>query len=162
MTRLILLSLMTLECLLASARSQPPDGKKDVKPEKFPAPPVGYDTRRDDIARAHRASSAWVAARAPDGTLVATARAVSDGVKYGYIGDVAVHPDWRAKGVGDAVMRLLLDHPALRGASRVELATRDAMAFYARMGFVVVAQEDVGTHLRTTMARVRATKTMAP
>ena len=31
--------------------SQPPGGNKDDKAEKFPAPPEGYDTRRDGISR---------------------------------------------------------------------------------------------------------------
>ena len=32
-------------------------------------------------------------------------------------------------------MRLLLDHPRVRGVRRVHLSTRDAQDFYARLGF---------------------------
>ena len=46
-----MLSLTTLACLLASALSQPGDGKKDDTADKFAAPPAGYDTRRDGIGR---------------------------------------------------------------------------------------------------------------
>lgn len=108
-----------------------------------------------DISKAHTNSSAWVIARAPNGEVISTARAVSDGVKYGYIGDVATRADWRNKGIGDALMRLLLAHPALRNAMRVELATRNAMPFYERMGFSIVAQQEHGGFVRTTMARLR-------
>lgn len=113
--------------------------------------------RFDDasIVRAHRASAAWVVARDPHGAMIATARAVSDGEKYCYLGDVAVRSDWRGRAVGAAVVRLLLDHPAVRRARRVELATRDAMRFYQRLGFVTVAQHDNGSFIRRTMELVR-------
>lgn len=35
---------------LGKCLSQPGDEKKDDKAEKFPAPPAGYDTRRDEIS----------------------------------------------------------------------------------------------------------------
>lgn len=90
---------------------------------------------RAALAAAHRASSAWVGARDPSGRLVASARAISDHAKHAWIYDVVVDPARRGARVGDAVMRLLLDHPAVRGARFVHLQTRDAQPFYARMGF---------------------------
>ena len=113
-----------------------------------------FDDER--IARAHRESAAWVAARSPDGAIIATARAVSDGVKFAYIADVAVRSEWRGRGVGAALMGLLLDHPMLRHAARVELATRDAMTFYERFGFRITSQEQRTDRVRTVMARDRA------
>jgi len=91
---------------------------------------------RDDAVRAHLSSSAWIVARDPEGRVVASARAISDGAKYAWIYDVIVSPEWRGKRVGDAVMRLLLEHPAVRGVRFVRLGTRDAMTFYAKLGFV--------------------------
>ena len=90
---------------------------------------------RDEIVRSHLASPAWIVARDKD-RVVASARAISDGTKYAWIYDVIVSPDWRGRAVGDAVMRLLLDHPAVRHARFVRLGTRDAMPFYAKMGFI--------------------------
>ncbi len=90
----------------------------------------------EELRRAHLGSSAWVGARAPDGRLVATARALSDGGKYAWVYDVCVRSDWRGRGVGQAVMRLLLDHPAVRSCRRVRLGTRDAQSLYRRFGFV--------------------------
>jgi GNAT superfamily N-acetyltransferase/nitroimidazol reductase NimA-like FMN-containing flavoprotein (pyridoxamine 5'-phosphate oxidase superfamily) len=87
------------------------------------------------IARAHRGATAWVGAADDEGRLVATARAVSDGAKYALVFDVMVHPDWRGRQLGEAVLRLLLDHPRVRHARRVWLGTRDAQTFYARLGF---------------------------
>ena len=94
-----------------------------------------HNMPRDAIVRAHLASSAWVGARDASGRLVATARAAGDGHKRVWIYDVMVAPELRGKGVGAAVMRLLVDHPAVRHAQRVYLATRDAQTFYASLGF---------------------------
>jgi nitroimidazol reductase NimA-like FMN-containing flavoprotein (pyridoxamine 5'-phosphate oxidase superfamily)/GNAT superfamily N-acetyltransferase len=91
---------------------------------------------RDEIVRAHLTSNAWIVARDREGRIVASARAISDSVKYAWIYDVIVSPDWRGRAVGDAVVRLLLDHPAVRHARFVRLGTRDAMPFYAKMGFI--------------------------
>lgn len=90
---------------------------------------------RLDIACAHLGSTAWVGARDPDGELVASARAVSDQGKRAWIYDVVVAPAWRGRGVGEAMMRLLLAHPAVRRVRRVYLGTRDAQRFYERLGF---------------------------
>lgn len=110
---------------------------------------------RDEIVRSHLASSAWVVARDSEGRIVASARALSDGVKYAWIYDVIVTPRWRGKRVGDAVVRLLLDHPAVRRARFVKLGTRDAMAFYARMGFVRTNELPPRPYASTEMIRVR-------
>lgn len=91
---------------------------------------------RPVLARAHLGSSAWVGAHDADGRLVATARAAGDGGRFVYILDVAVAPDWQGRGLGSAVMQLLLDHPAVRDARVIRLRTRDRPGFYARLGFV--------------------------
>jgi GNAT superfamily N-acetyltransferase len=98
------------------------------------------DVPRDVIARAHRKSPAWIAVRGPDGAVIASARACGDGARVAWIYDVIVHPDWRGRGLGEALVRLLLDHPAVRGARTVRLGTRDAQPLYQRMGFVETAR----------------------
>src|SRR5690606_2518567 len=88
------------------------------------------------IARAHRASPAWVGARDEDGRLVATGRAVGDGERVAYLMEIAVAERWRARGLGEAIVQLLLDHPRVRDTRRVLLRTGDAQEFYRRFGFV--------------------------
>jgi nitroimidazol reductase NimA-like FMN-containing flavoprotein (pyridoxamine 5'-phosphate oxidase superfamily)/GNAT superfamily N-acetyltransferase len=79
-------------------------------------------------------STATVGARDEAGRLVAAARTMADG-RSAWIYDVIVAPHVRGRGVGEAVMRLLLDHPAVRSVRHVRLGTRDAMEFYRRLGF---------------------------
>jgi len=89
----------------------------------------------EEIAAAHLGSAAWVGARDAQGVLIATARAIGDGAKRAWIYDVMIAAPWRGRGLGEALMRLLLDHPAVRGTRRVYLGTRDAQSFYERLGF---------------------------
>jgi len=88
------------------------------------------------MARAQLGSSAWVVARDP-GTqeVLASARAISDHARFGYVLDVIVRPDLRRQGFGRALMELLLDHPVLRGVHALALRTRDAQALYRSLGF---------------------------
>jgi nitroimidazol reductase NimA-like FMN-containing flavoprotein (pyridoxamine 5'-phosphate oxidase superfamily)/ribosomal protein S18 acetylase RimI-like enzyme len=92
------------------------------------------------IGPAHRAASAWVGARAPDGALAASARAVSDG-KTAWLYDVVVAAGWRGRGLGKRLVALLLDHPAVRRVPFVLLRTRDAQGLYARFGFADSARQ---------------------
>jgi ribosomal protein S18 acetylase RimI-like enzyme len=88
------------------------------------------------LERAMRGSTALVGAKDDGGRLVAVARALSDGARSAWIGDVCVARPWRGRGLGLAVVRLLLDHPRVRDADRVRLNTRDAQALYRKLGFV--------------------------
>jgi nitroimidazol reductase NimA-like FMN-containing flavoprotein (pyridoxamine 5'-phosphate oxidase superfamily)/GNAT superfamily N-acetyltransferase len=87
------------------------------------------------LARCHLNSPAWIGARAPNGDLIATARAISDGAKQAVVMDVAIRRDWRRRGLGQRLIALLLEHPAVRGTHVVRLGTADAQSFYAKLGF---------------------------
>jgi GNAT superfamily N-acetyltransferase/predicted FMN-binding regulatory protein PaiB len=93
------------------------------------------DVPRDRIAHGQLASSAWVGAHDEAGALIATGRALGDGARWAYLLDIAVAEPWRGRGVGKALVKLLLDHPRVRGCRRVELRTRDGHAFYRDFGF---------------------------
>jgi GNAT superfamily N-acetyltransferase/nitroimidazol reductase NimA-like FMN-containing flavoprotein (pyridoxamine 5'-phosphate oxidase superfamily) len=107
------------------------------------------------LERAHCNASAWVGARDAQWRLIGSARAMTDGAKWGWIYDVIVAPEHRRKGLGRALVALLLDHPALRGALRIKLATRDAQALYAGFGFRDVRELPPRPYASTEMALVR-------
>jgi predicted GNAT family acetyltransferase len=92
------------------------------------------DVDDDRLARAHQHSAVWMLLVDADQGVVATARAITDGHKSSYIADVAVHDDWRGKGLGRFLIERLLDHPQIRG-TRADLLTVNAGDFYARLGF---------------------------
>jgi nitroimidazol reductase NimA-like FMN-containing flavoprotein (pyridoxamine 5'-phosphate oxidase superfamily)/ribosomal protein S18 acetylase RimI-like enzyme len=90
---------------------------------------------REQLVTAHLNSSAWVVALDDDRRVVGSARALADGAKWAMIYDVIVHPDCRNRKLGDALVRLLLAHPAVRACRKLNLRTRDAQHLYARHGF---------------------------
>ena len=75
---------------------------------------------------------------ASDGAQVAFARLITDHATFGYLADVFVLPEHRGQGLGAAVVHALLDLPEVRAMRRLMLATRDAHALYAGMGFTQV------------------------
>jgi nitroimidazol reductase NimA-like FMN-containing flavoprotein (pyridoxamine 5'-phosphate oxidase superfamily)/ribosomal protein S18 acetylase RimI-like enzyme len=111
-----------------------------------------------EIRRAHVGSSAWVGARDESGRLVATARSISDGGKRAWIYDVAVTAARRGQRLGEAVMRLLLSHPENRGVRELWLATKDAQAFYGRLGFV----ERPARHPQMVLERTAVASALSP
>jgi ribosomal protein S18 acetylase RimI-like enzyme len=54
----------------------------------------------------------------------------------GHIYSVAVDPQWRRRGIGESVLRFLIDEARTAGLERVELhATPEAEPMYRRLGF---------------------------
>ena len=62
-------------------------------------------------------------------------RVVTDHATFAYLCDVYVLEEHRGHGLGKAMMRTAMAHPALSGARRVMLATRDAHGLYRQSGF---------------------------
>ena len=70
-----------------------------------------------------------------DGRLVAAGRALADGLDCAYIADVAVHPELQGTGLGQAVIRRLVERAA--GHKKIILyANPGTEAFYAKLGFL--------------------------
>lgn len=84
------------------------------------------------------ARSLHVLARDADGRPIGTGRLTPQHS----IGRVAVLASWRGRGVGEALMRVLLESARERGIARVELHSQvHALAFYERLGFVASGEE---------------------
>src|SRR5690242_19783672 len=78
------------------------------------------------------ALSAHVLAEADDDTAIGTGRLLPGG----HIGRMAVLPAWRGLGVGDAMLRFLLDLARRRRVAEVVLSAQaHAVGFYLRHGF---------------------------
>ena len=64
------------------------------------------------------------------------ARVTTDYARVAYLADVFVLEPYRQHGLGTWFMQCLLAHPDLQDVPRFLLGTRDAHAFYERLGFV--------------------------
>jgi GNAT superfamily N-acetyltransferase len=81
--------------------------------------------------------SAWRivgAYRTADGQMVGFCRAFSDGVAMAYLADVYVSHDERGRGIGQGLLRVMIDEGPGRNF-RWMLHTADAHNLYAKFGF---------------------------
>ena len=62
------------------------------------------------------------------------ARVVSDLVRFSWLGDVFILPEYRGKGLSKWLMSVITEHPNLKGTN-FHLATKDAHSLYAQYGF---------------------------
>ena len=90
-------------------------------------------------------------ARDAAGAVIASARALSDGVKCAWVYDVITAPAWRRRGVGRTLVARLLDHHSLRECANVHLHTRDRAALYRHLGFEVTCEVPRGGRLVSEM-----------
>jgi GNAT superfamily N-acetyltransferase len=71
------------------------------------------------------------------GSQVGFTRVVTDYATFAYLCDVYVLEEHRGRGLSKFLLREAMAHPALAGARRVMLATRDAHGLYLQSGFAV-------------------------
>ena len=72
---------------------------------------------------------------APDGSLAAFGRVVTDYAIFAYLRDVFTLPDHRSRGLAAWLATAIREHPDLQTVTSWMLATRDAHAVYERAGF---------------------------
>lgn len=70
---------------------------------------------------------------------VGFARVVSDLVRFSWLGDVFILPEYRGRGLSKWLMSVITEHPKLKGSS-FQLATKDAHSLYAQYGFEPLGQ----------------------
>lgn len=104
---------------------------------------------RDIVERAVRGSLCFGLFEKSGGGQVGLARVITDSATFAYLCDVYVLEEHRGRGLSKRLMQAVMSHPALSGARRAMLATRDAHGLYRQFAF-----EDVGTS-RTLMEIVR-------
>jgi len=130
---------------------------------------VSDDPGRFDLARAHRwistesywaegvpfetfaksvANSLTIGVYAPDGTMAAMARVVTDRATFGWVCDVFVDQAHRGSGLGKKIMAFIKAHPDLQGFRRMHLATRDAHGLYRQYGFTELTKVENWMEIR--------------
>lgn len=95
----------------------------------------------ETVAQAARNSLCFGLYETAGGAQVGLARVVTDHATFAYLCDVYVLEQHRGRGLAKELMRAVMAHPALGGARRAMLATRDAHELYRRFGFDAVVPE---------------------
>jgi len=62
-------------------------------------------------------------------------RVITDFSIVAYLGDIFIHEDYRAHGLGKWLVQSILEHPDLKHVRRWLLATDDAHGLYQQFGF---------------------------
>lgn len=87
------------------------------------------------VERAARHSLCFGLYETSGGSQVGLTRVVTDHATFAYLCDVYVLEEHRGRGLGKFLMRTVMAHPALTGARRTMLGTRDAHGLYRQFGF---------------------------
>lgn len=70
-----------------------------------------------------------------EGKQIGFGRVISDHSEFSSLWDLFIDDAFRGKGVGQALLRYIFDHPDLRGTFRWFLMTEDAHGLYQKFGF---------------------------
>ena len=110
------------------------------------------------VERAVRHSLCFGVYERATGKQVGFTRVVTDYATFAYLCDVYVLEEHRGRGLGKFMMSAVMAHPALTGARRTMLGTRDAHGLYAQYGFRAPPDDGVLMQiLRPDMYRIAAT-----
>lgn len=77
-----------------------------------------------------------------DGNLMGCARVVTDYVTIAYLEDVIVDEPLQGRGIGQWMMRSIMQSPMLNEQHRWLLLTVDAQTFYEKLGFAKLEHPD--------------------
>lgn len=97
---------------------------------------VGWERRDSDYPALFERCRFFCVVRDTDGTLVGFGHICGMGLQHGYLEDVIVHPDFQRRGVGELVVKTLLNEAMHQGIEIVTTTFQSKhQSFYTRCGF---------------------------
>ncbi|RED66149.1 GNAT family N-acetyltransferase [Cohnella lupini] len=101
---------------------------------------VGWDRRESDYPLLFERCLFWGSLRNEEGELIAFGYIAGPGIEHGYLEDVIVHPDYQEKGIGNSLVKTLLQEAHIYGISIITVTYQDKhKAFYENCGFTACA-----------------------
>jgi GNAT superfamily N-acetyltransferase len=94
---------------------------------------------KKEVIQGAENSALLVGAFIKDDGQVGFARVVSDKTRFAYILDVVVNEKYRKQGIGQAMIRYIVDHHELKDVYQFILLTKDAHGVYSKVGFKPLA-----------------------
>jgi ribosomal-protein-alanine N-acetyltransferase len=127
-----------IECGLCPARAEDAKALAEVEKACFSTPLTELSLRRQLKTGFLKAVIAKI-----DGTVIGYA-GLQQAADEGYIANIAVLPEWRHRGCGEALVRWLIDYAQKSNLSFLTLEVRRsntaAQALYRKLGFEVVGE----------------------
>lgn len=94
---------------------------------------VGWGYRSDDKVKASFERSSHVCFVKTDNKIIAFGRTIDDGIYYGHIVDVVVHPDYQKQGLGTKIVEYLRSQ--MKGYNFITLTAAPGKSeFYEKIG----------------------------
>ena len=69
-------------------------------------------------------------------------RVATDYVVFAWLMDVFIDPDYRGQGLGELLIKAIVEHPELQSVNGMGLRTNDAHALYSKFGFEEILTPD--------------------
>ena len=98
--------------------------------------------RKDEIVQGARNSALLLGVFNSEGQQIGFARVVSDKTRFAYIMDVVVDKNYRKQGIGQLMIKNILEHPDLKDVYQWLLKTKDAHGVYKNVGFKTIVDPE--------------------
>jgi N-acetylglutamate synthase-like GNAT family acetyltransferase len=96
--------------------------------------------KKEEVIQGARNSALLVGAFTKDNIQIGFSRVISDKTRFAYILDVIVDEKYRKNGIGQMMMKYILNHPDLKNVYQWLLITKDAHGVYQKVGFNPVSR----------------------
>ena len=104
--------------------------------------------KQDEIEKGAKNSALVIGVFDQEGNQIGYARAVSDKTRFAYIMDVYVNEKYRKKGIGQKMIKYILDHPNMKDVYQWMLITKDAHEVYKKVGFKILSRPNDWMEIR--------------
>ncbi len=106
--------------------------------------------KKSEVIKSAQNSALLVGAFTEENKQIAYARAISDKTRFAYVLDVFVDEKHRKQGIGQAMVKYILNHPELKDVYQWTLITKDAHGVYEKLGFNVLSRPKDWMEIRNT------------
>jgi len=104
--------------------------------------------KKDEIIRGARNSALLVGTFNNDNVQIGFSRVISDRTRFAYIMDVVVDENYRKQGIGQEMIKYILNHPDLKDVYQWVLLTKDAHGVYKKVGFKPLSEPEGWMEIR--------------
>jgi GNAT superfamily N-acetyltransferase len=103
---------------------------------------------KEEVENGSRNSALLVGAFNSECEQVGFARAISDKTRFAYILDVIVREDYRRKGIGQNLIKNMIENEEMSNVYQWVLVTKDAHEVYKKVGFSVTKRPNDWMEIR--------------
>lgn len=104
--------------------------------------------KKEEVIQGCQNSAVVVGTFLPDNTQIGFSRVISDKTRFAYILDVIVDENYRRIGIGQSMIKYILENQELKDVYQWTLITKDAHDVYKKLGFHAIARPNDQMEIR--------------